>query len=452
MRRVAALATQIHPVPTGIEAAGAPEPPALLAEDALKSFVESGYLVVHAGFSDEWHAGIGAQAEAMTRAHAEANPPITGSDHQDAIWGPLTPHMQAILTCPELQGALRSILGEDFVVGGGAHMHVSSSSGQQYHKDGTPVAIKPHEPRGVILMYYPNGASVEMGPTAVCPGSMYFSRDVHGAPDLSDHLNGNADVDDDPATRPIAEIGLPRDSQRIVAVPRGAILVAHEHLFHRGTASSPGAAFRPAFKMGARRVSEPRLLRDARRSAQRGLEHEPAPFGYTGAPAATQAIYEASWAWLCGARGVRGNLPRVPVSDLVEILWRSHSEVERTGAAYCLARTECGGAGADALLACISGDGRGDAPECVRRAAVYGLREVLTGSESAAARARVTAALVPMLRGGFQGNEGAVCGTAAVLFVLAAAAPATRADDRPEEQVEPGPWSLSPSLCLSVSL
>ena len=167
-------------------------------------------------------------------------------------------------------------------------MHVSSSSGQQYHKDGTPVAIKPHEPRGVILMYYPNGASVEMGPTAVCPGSMYFSRDVRAAPDLSDHLNGNADVDDDPATRPIAEIGLPRDSQRIVAVPRGAILVAHEHLFHRGTASSPGASFRPAFKMGARRVSEPGLLRDARRSAQSGLEHEPAPFGHTGAAAATQ--------------------------------------------------------------------------------------------------------------------------------------------------------------------
>eukprot|EP01052_Picozoa_sp_SAG31_P084013 SAG31_NODE_44271_length_263_cov_0.945122_1_plen_51_part_01 len=35
-------------------------------------------------------------------------------------------------------------------------------------------------------MYYPNGASLEMGPTAVCPGSMYFGRDLRGAPDLSE--------------------------------------------------------------------------------------------------------------------------------------------------------------------------------------------------------------------------------------------------------------------------
>lgn len=435
-RRVAALAAQIRPA--AVEA----EHP-LLSEAELKAFVESGYLVVQSDFPAEWHDEIGALAEATVRAHAAADPPITGSEHQDGIWGPLTPQMQAVITCPALQAALTSILGDDFVVGGGAHMHVSTPEGQQYHKDGTPVAIKAHEPRGVIMMYYPNGASVEMGPTAVCPGSMYFGRDMRGAPDLSEQhdVHDTADEDHgDPATRAIAAIGLPRDSQRIISVPPGSILVAHEHLFHRGTASSQGSRFRPAFKMSARRVSEPRP-RDPQRTTRPEFQNEEAPFGYTGAPAATQVIYEASWAWLCGGRQSGGSVPHVSVCEAANTLRTSSSEVERTGAAYCLARTECGVAGADALLASAASIDGGligtprsvndedSAPECVRRAAFYGLRAVLTGSSSAAARARVTASLVPMLREEFDANEGAVCGTAAVLFVLAAASPVTRPHD-----------------------
>ena len=112
----------------------------------------------------------------MSTAHAAADPPIVGAPHQDGVWAALTPRMQAVITSPELQGALISILGSDFVFGGGAHMHVSGPNGQSYHKDGTPVAIKTHEPRGVIMMFYPNGASMAMGPTAVCPSSMFFGR------------------------------------------------------------------------------------------------------------------------------------------------------------------------------------------------------------------------------------------------------------------------------------
>jgi hypothetical protein len=152
------------------------------------------------------------------------------------------------------------------------------------------------------------------------------------------------------------------------------------------------------------------------------------------------------------------------VRESVKTLLTSSSEVERTGAAYCLARTECGAAGAGALLAsALSIDAdlvstrcgvnvTGSAPECTRRAAFYGLRAVLTGSSSVAARARVTAALLPMLREEFHGNEGAVCGTAAVLFVLAAASPVNRPHDGPldvEAEAELGSI-LSDELLLSA--
>ena len=123
-------------------------------DDQMKEFVRLGYATVRAdGFPEGWHAALGAEAEAVARACKEATPPITGPDYQDAIWGPLTPRMRAVITCPALRGALTSILGRDFVFGGGAHMHVAGPDGQAYHKDGTPVAVKTHEVRGVIMMY-----------------------------------------------------------------------------------------------------------------------------------------------------------------------------------------------------------------------------------------------------------------------------------------------------------
>jgi hypothetical protein len=449
MRRVAVLAAQVRASPAAIEADPSPEPepsqlgPPALSEVQLKSFVETGYLVVHAGFDADWHAELAAEAEAITRAHAAADPPVTGSDHQDGIWGPLTPRMQAVITCPQLQAALTGILGPDFVFGGGAHMHVSSPGGQQYHKDGTPVAVKAHEPRGVIMMYYPNGASLEMGPTAVCPGSMYYGRDLRRAPDLSEMHDvhgqgaggGQHDDDDDPTTSAIADIGLPRSAQRLVTVPPGAILIAHEHLFHRGTASSPGSLFRPAFKMSARRVSEPLAHSDTEHTAG---EEKTAPFAYTGASAGVQAVYEAVWAWLRGARQLpgrssseRGGMHAVSEAEAA-LRSSDSSEVERTGAAYRLAQDECGVAGVDVLLSCTAlhvaadgeQEGRGEScSEATQRAAFYGLRAVLMLETrgNGTARSRVLAALLPVLRGAFLANEGAVCGTAAVLFVLAAA-------------------------------
>ena len=79
MRRVAALATQVAVRPASATVEPAPAPAALpeppqLSEAELKSFVETGYVVVHADFSDEWHAEIGAQAEATCLLYTSPSP------------------------------------------------------------------------------------------------------------------------------------------------------------------------------------------------------------------------------------------------------------------------------------------------------------------------------------------------------------------------------------------
>lgn len=194
-------------------------------------------------------------------------------------------------------------------------------------------------------------------------------------------------------------------------VPPGSILIAHEHLFHRGTAADPAATFRPAFKMSASRVSEPE---------RPSWNHEPGaavatrPFADTGAPPATQAIYESVWSWLCGRpQADSAESADVDVQAAVAMLRDSESEVDRTGAAYQLARS--GRRGVEVLLECAVGDVQ-DPREGPRRAAFYGLRAV-----PAAHQGMVAAVLLPVLAQPFVENSGSVGGTAAVLYVLGAA-------------------------------
>eukprot|EP01048_Picozoa_sp_COSAG05_P012685 COSAG05_NODE_1291_length_5263_cov_29.410147_2_plen_663_part_00 len=439
VRRVAVLKAQLAGSDTTAAAAPSAEPPSnalrLLAEDELKRFVATGFIVINANtLSQRWHLDLAVEAEAMTRAHAETDPPITGSDHQDAVWGALTPRIQRVIQSPALQGALTSILGCDFVFGGGAHMHVASPTGQVYHKDGTPVAVKCHEPRGVIMLYYPNGATMSMGPTAVCPSSMFFGRDLYMAPDLSEQH----DVHRPPSglaapenqqqakTDALVAIGMPRSAQVLVTVPPGAVLICHEHLYHRGTPAQVGATFRPAFKMAARRVSEPHQTCQGHSATE--------PFGFTAAPGATQAIMEEAWRWLCGRTECDVSCDEAAVSSAAATLQNGPSEVERTGAAYTLARvgppheleatTQLLACATATLAPASAGDG---VSEGTRRAAFYGLRALLTRSSrdrtGAGASAMVMSTLLSLLAQPFVQNHGTVGGTAAMLFCLAASPP-----------------------------
>ena len=62
-------------------------------------------------------------------------------------------------------------------------------------------------------------------------------------------------------------LGLPRSAQRLVVVPAGGILVAHQHLYHRGTAAADGAKFRPV--RAARGLKRMRVLPRGGRSCRR---------------------------------------------------------------------------------------------------------------------------------------------------------------------------------------
>ena len=164
-------------------------------------------------------------------------------------------------------------------------------------------------------MYYPHDTAMDMGPTAVVPGSTYWSVDragfmqsedrldfelqpaknsagleqwsrslhgwnalagfgenwedlsqrdsrIEGAVDLllgkdGDHSGGERDpaVAAELAVGGVAA-GLLR--QQFVEVKAGSFVIMHHDVFHRGTRRrSADAPWRPMFKQGARRVSDP---------------------------------------------------------------------------------------------------------------------------------------------------------------------------------------------------
>ena len=85
-----------------------------------------------------------------------------------------------MISSPTVNGALTSILGKDYLFGGGGHMHVSGKQDQSFHKDGTARGVRDHEPHSLIVMYYCTDTTVEMGATCVAPGTQYFSVDREG--------------------------------------------------------------------------------------------------------------------------------------------------------------------------------------------------------------------------------------------------------------------------------
>jgi hypothetical protein len=64
--------------------------------------------------------------------------------------------VESCVRSPTYRGALTSILGCDFIMGAtSGHMHVTNDRDQQFHKDGTGLAVRDHLPGHVICMYYP---------------------------------------------------------------------------------------------------------------------------------------------------------------------------------------------------------------------------------------------------------------------------------------------------------
>lgn len=84
------------------------------------------------------------------------------------------PDLKDIYSSPRIVGALMSVLGDDMVMDPHRHLHTvrpGHSKSQTWHQDGTNV--RHHQTWCCLAMYYPQGVTAEMGPTAILPGTHF---------------------------------------------------------------------------------------------------------------------------------------------------------------------------------------------------------------------------------------------------------------------------------------
>ena len=124
--------------------------------------------------------------------------------------------------------------------------------------------ITGHRTRAVMVMYYPGGAEMDMGPTAIVPSSHILARDGLGLSfgvieegpeaefdreDWSGLGAGQAEI--------LADIA-PTLFEHKVIVDEPRICIVHEDMVHRATPRmSDDARWRPMFKFSFTRVHEP---------------------------------------------------------------------------------------------------------------------------------------------------------------------------------------------------
>ena len=443
----------------GAASSGSTSDDQLLDDDAMRSFLTDGYVLLdtQAELPPQWHAAVAAKASAEVAAAQPAQQRTRASSvgagaavDQATLWAALSPELGRVTHSETVRSTLVSILGVDFVVSAGGHMHEAAALDQFWHRDGSVRGIREHAARGVIVMYYPAGCTLEMGTTAVCRGSQYLAVDRERWPNSEDRLDVGlpppASASDDEALRhwrrldeqarlvpsladvaaredalaaPIHRLGLrAAEAELRVVVPPGGVLLCHRECFHRATRPHEGAAWRPMFKMGASRVCDP--VSPSWRTDH--SSENPGRF------AVNVAAVQALWYWHCGRHPSFQRLAAPDVDVAVATLAdAAATEVARIDAAYTLGMAvaarhvaSAAVAGRQLLLALDA------EAELARRAGTYGLRAALFTPplyELNLHQRTLADALRSRLGLPFVGCGGSVGGSTAVVYALAAAPP-----------------------------
>ncbi len=319
--------------------------PILLTDEQMQQFIVDGYLVFRPSVPDDLHGVI---YEKLNRIiDNEINP---GNNVL-----PRVPEMRHILNCPEVRGALISVLGPDYLEHPHRFCHplkpaeeIPSEQEREQklqkncHQDGyTPLGHpRYHYLRYARIMYYPQDSPVEIGPTHVIPGTQYHK--------------GLTDEDRSRAMPVAGEAGTVSLTHFDVGHAAGvSILKRHRHMikFIYMRASEPT---RPTWRCSNTTWKKPSTFESA---------HD------------LDLVWGHCWDWVCGKRDryetVKSGAPSVSASveTLIEGLQPDADLGTRLSSVQELARSGPKAADAVRRLTGFLGDG----PKALRIASTYAL-------------------------------------------------------------------------------
>ena len=312
-----------------------------LDDEKLAQYLRDGYVVLSPGELDaDYHV---AMHRAACEIHDEASAIGGDSGHLQVIGDNLrarVPHLEQLLGCATVQGAVTSALGEDFILHPHHFVHEASTGDQSFHQDGNlpwndRAHYRSHRSNWAMLFYYPQAVTLDAGPTEVLPGTQYWTTDFE-KPDGSWHKGDAVDkslrieelrVDDltarDQRLQTVVDtLGVRDVARRRLEVPAGSIVLAHYDLMHRGTRRS-------ASYDGRRFMYKFYYLRTRMPAAHSGPRSRAMPKAASPSPA--EIVAESAWHWL------HGNVdwqPDVTLDDQLDRIVCATAEDERVPLAY----------------------------------------------------------------------------------------------------------------------
>ncbi len=304
--------------------------PILLDDRQMREFVTRGYLTFRLDLPEAFHRRVRERAlEDIGRCEAAG----IRSPLNNAL--PRIPELRRVFDHPRVAGALTSILGAGYYLHLHRHMHDNrpGSDAQTIHQDSlgnSRYAVdgnrRHHHCRWAMAFYYPQDTTLDMGPSAVAPGSQYLTE------------------------------GAGLDAEQALEGPAGTVTVVHYDLFHRGLANRSGDT-RLMIKFLFARMEDP--VRPSWNAAQAAWPEEP------GSDARDrQRVWRHHWRWFRGESAANGDGAATDVRALERDL--DHAD-EWRGLAAAYGLGAAGAAGAPALLAALTGS-----DPVARRRAAYG--------------------------------------------------------------------------------
>ena len=264
--------------------------PVLLTDTQIQDYLTHGYLVLRTGHPDAFHRRVLRQIETL---YATA-----GNPGNDIL--PRVPDLYGILRDPAVDGALRSLLGADYLLHPHRHCHENprGSGGQEMHQDSyeNDQNVRHHRTRWAMAFYYPQDVPLEMGPTAILPASQYYESGAQARQREELALCGAA----------------------------GTVTIVHYDLWHRAMANT-GDRHRYMVKFLFTRMSEPRAATWDHRAAAFDLAGDDPP----------ASLRRRMWDWMRAAEW--RTAPAGGALDQWGQVLGEGTEAERLRAAYALA-------------------------------------------------------------------------------------------------------------------
>ncbi|MCY4128474.1 MAG: HEAT repeat domain-containing protein [Gammaproteobacteria bacterium] len=232
-----------------------------LNDQQIVHYLEDGYVVLDPTELDRAFHHRMYQAACLTYGMAQGAASQGAAPHIKVIADNLRqriPDAELLLRSPTIDGAITSVLGENWQIYPHDFIHESSANDQFFHQDGNLPwndrgHYRSHRPDWAMLFYYPQPTDEATGPTEVLPGTQYWTNDYE-LPDGKWHRGdpmGRNLRSFDPRTASLQERdayiqdvadswGVPNLERRKLEVPCGGAILASYDLAHRGTRQESG--------------------------------------------------------------------------------------------------------------------------------------------------------------------------------------------------------------------